>query len=188
MKPLSEYHKGGVRKDGTHRPAAACRDCKAEQTRQNKYRRRAEDLESWRKARAKQYKRAREQDPEKYRAYSRKSYEKRKQDPVVYREYLDRHRMNYRLRQERNGRSIEDLRQYRPGRQPDPYLDGAPLRGWIDRKVEQYGGTAALAKRLECDEAALRFRGQERVRLSKVDRMLTLEGSTLLHDLYPEFC
>jgi hypothetical protein len=71
----------------------------------------------------------------------------------------------------------------------DPRLPVEPIRSWVQAKVKQYGSQERAASKCGVPGRTLHRVLHETswVDLSLVDKMLTREGSTLFHELYPAF-
>jgi hypothetical protein len=72
-------------------------------------------------------------------------------------------------------------------------LDPEPFTSWIERNVKRYGGQAAFAESLGVDERTIRrynpdsasFENWGRIHRDTADRLLCLEGNTMLWELWP---
>lgn len=129
--------------------------------------------------------------PEHVREIRRRSLQRRLSDPVRHAALLEQRRIEYRLRKERKGGSLQvrDKRADVYGEDPQVRLPAAPFVAWLERKLSSYESIEALAR--ECGVNSRVFRRyttgeQQRITLDVADRILTNEGSTHLWELWPE--
>lgn len=149
--------------------------------------------------------RRRRDDPdgrERRRAAARSWYRRMKRDRARYEAYLERSRMNYRLRQERAGRPLDSLSEShsrsalkRDTRAKQKKMGGrypvAPLVEFLERHRAEAGlNLDELCASLSIDERAyLRWRSGEsqNAPLEDIDRVLSATGAGWrLYALYPE--
>lgn len=177
-KPPSEYHVNHKGKDGLH---SYCKPCAI--ARSKMYRERMMNdpytAKLVRRRSAKYQKRT--QDAEKKRVWQQRWYEKMKKDPVRYEAHVQRGRMNYRLRKEREGmvpRSGGE-RIHFPERRLSVPADGV-LR-WLDVRVSVLGiTTAQLATIAGVDDAIMgHARKSGHITYDVADRLVTAAGGAV---------
>lgn len=136
----------------------------------------------------------RARNPDKERANRDRYWARLRKDPERYTRALENRRIEYRLRAEREGRSVRALSTAKMGREHLPKLPAKPLSELLDVLVTQYDGdTEALGRALNFSSRNLRaWRTGEReeVQFDVADRILTAAGlmwwEVWTEDEYPE--
>lgn len=163
-------------------------------------------LERRRKQNVVNVRNARQRDPKRDRETQRRYMARLKADPEKWAAYLDRHRINYRLRAEREGREV--TRQvpgasnaYRPraGGSSDRMLPAEPFREWLTVLMREHTGPLDISLKTGIGERVIRRilnEAHPTVTMTTADCALTHYGRsvpvngygpvTFLWDLWPE--
>lgn len=130
------------------------------------------------------------------REYSRQSYYRMKKDPERYKAYLEKRRIDAKLRREREGAKSVPQRSPKKVKfkvsYPNVKVPMEPMAKWVEHQLGNgyRGSVRELAKSCEVSERLI-FKIREReepvIPLMTVDKMLLAEGTTPLEYVYPDF-
>lgn len=128
--------------------------------------------------------------PDRARAASKRWRDKIMADPVLHQEFLENRRIEYTLRQERAGRTIDRRKTIEKKKQTYALVDAEPFREWVRPKIKN--GTLSpltLSYLTGWDESHCRrlvSGTSKRVSLHNIDKVLVVLDGPPLRSLYPD--